>query len=84
MLKKYDTIKIAFFKEEGNRMRGQFQSIHALFQRRTVCHQPDRKGNSDLITNISFSELCSDEFIEAVKPEEWGYKENNRLIESQM
>lgn len=42
--------------------------------------QPDRKGNSDLITSIGFSELCSDEFIEAVKPEEWGYKENNGLL----
>lgn len=31
--------------------------------------QPDRKGNSDLITNIGYSGLCSDEFIEAIEPE---------------
>lgn len=31
--------------------------------------QPDRKGNSDLITNIGYSELCSEGFIEAIEPE---------------
>lgn len=29
--------------------------------------QPDRKGNSDLITNIGYSELCSEGFIEAME-----------------
>lgn len=39
--------------------------------------QPDRKGNSDLITNIYYSELCSEQFIEAIDPERWGYKESS-------
>lgn len=61
-------------------MRGQFQRRHAFFNDVRFVIQPDRKGNSDLITSIGFSELCSDEFIKAVKPEEWGYKENNGLL----
>ena len=42
--------------------------------------QPDRKGNSDLITAISFTELCSGEFIREAAPERWGYAENNGLM----
>ena len=38
------------------------------------------KGNSDLITNIGYSGLCSDEFIEAIEPEKWGYREENGLM----
>lgn len=47
-------------------MRGQFQRRHAFFNDVRFVIQPDRKGNSDLITSIGFSELCSDEFIKAV------------------
>ena len=42
--------------------------------------QPDRKGNSDLITNIGYSGLCSDEFIEAIEPKKWNYKEESGLM----
>ena len=42
--------------------------------------QPDRKGNSDLITSIGYSELCSEEFIEAIEPEKWNYKEEGGLM----
>ena len=79
-LKKYDTIKIAFFKEEETGCAGSSNAYMPFFNDVRFVIQPDRKGNSDLITSIGFSELCSDEFIEAVKPEEWGYKENNGLL----
>ena len=42
--------------------------------------QPDRKGHSDLITNIGCSELCSEEFLEAAEPEKWGYSEQNGMM----
>ena len=79
-LKKYDTIKIAFFREEETGCAGSSNADMPFFNDVRFVIQPDRKGNSDLITSIGFSELCSDEFIEAVKPEEWGYKENNGLL----
>ena len=79
-LKKYDTIKIAFFREEETGCAGSSNAYMPFFNDVRFVIQPDRKGNSDLITSIGFSELCSDEFIEAVKPEEWGYKENNGLL----
>ena len=79
-LKKYDTIKIAFFKEEETGCAGSSNAYMPFFNDVRFVIQPDRKGNSDLITSIGFSELCSDEFIKAVKPEEWGYKENNGLL----
>mgnify|MGYP002128928192 FL=1 len=79
-LKKYDTIKIAFFREEETGCAGSSNADMPFFNDVRFVIQPDRKGNSDLITSIGFSELCSDEFIKAVKPEEWGYKENNGLL----
>lgn len=80
-LKKYDTIKIAFFREEETGCAGSSNADMPFFNDVRFVIQPDRKGNSDLITSIGFSELCSDEFIEAVKPEEWGYKENNGVVD---
>lgn len=42
--------------------------------------QPDRKGNSDLITSIGYADLCSEGFMEAIEPEKWGYMEENGLM----
>lgn len=42
--------------------------------------QPDRKGNSDLITNIGYSDLCSEKFMEAMESEKWDYREENGLM----
>ena len=36
--------------------------------------QCDRKGDSDLVTRISGMDLCSEEFIERINPEKYGYQ----------
>ena len=36
--------------------------------------QCDRKGDSDLVTRISGMDLCSEEFLERVNPEKYGYR----------
>lgn len=50
-------------------MQGQYGSVHAFFDNVRFVIQPDRKGHSDLITNIGCSELCSEEFLKAAEPE---------------
>ena len=42
--------------------------------------QCDRKGNSDIVTSINGTSLCSDAFIEAIKPEDHGYSECHGLL----
>ena len=79
-LKKYDNIKIAFFREEETGCRGSSEAVMSFFDDVRFIIQPDRKGDSDLITSIGCSGLCSEEFIEAIEPEKWGYKEENGLM----
>ena len=61
-------------------MQRQCSSIHAVFDDVRFVIQPDRRGNSDLITAISFTELCSEKFIREAAPEKWGYAEKNGLM----
>ena len=35
--------------------------------------QPDRRGNTDVITQIGFMDICSDGFIKDTTPEKFGY-----------
>ena len=79
-LKKYDAIKVVFFREEETGCRGSSEALMSFFDDVRFVIQPDRKGNSDLITSIGYSELCSEEFKEAMKPEKWGYKEEDGLM----
>lgn len=79
-LKKYDSIKIVFFREEETGCRGSSEAVMSFFDDVRFVIQPDRKGNSDLITSIGYSELCSEGFIEAIGPEKWNYKEESGLM----
>ncbi|WP_018669148.1 hypothetical protein [Bacteroides gallinarum] len=79
-LKKYDSIKVAFFREEETGCRGSSEAVMSFFDDVRFIVQPDRKGNSDLITAIGYSELCSGGFIEAIEPEKWNYKEESGLM----
>ena len=79
-LKKHDAIKVVFFREEETGCRGSSEAMMSFFDDIRFVIQPDRKGNSDLITNISYSELCSEKFLEEVEPEKWGYREENGLM----
>lgn len=71
-LKKYDSIKVVFFREEETGCRGSSEVVMSFFDDVRFVIQPDRKGNSDLITSIGYSDLCSEKFIEALEPEKWG------------
>ncbi len=79
-LKKYDVLKVVFFREEEVGCRGSSEAMMSFFDDVRFVIQPDRKGSSDLITNISYSELCSEKFLEEVEPEKWGYREKNGLM----
>ena len=79
-LRKYDVLKVVFFREEETGCRGSSRAYMSFFDDVRFVVQPDRKGNSDLITAISFTELCSGEFIREAAPEKWGYAENNGLM----
>ena len=79
-LKKYDAVKVVFFREEETGCKGSSEAVMSFFDDVRFVIQPDRKGNSDLITNIGYSDLCSEGFMEAIEPEKWGYMEENGLM----
>lgn len=79
-IKKYDCMKVVFFKEEETGCRGSSRAEMKFFEDCRFVVQCDRRGNSDLITNIGCSDLCSEKFIQDVDPEKWGYKEESGLM----
>ena len=79
-LRKYDCLKVVFFKEEETGCQG---SSHADMKFLDDCRfviQCDRRGNSDLITSIGFTDLCSEAFIQAIDPEKFGYTEAQGMM----
>lgn len=79
-LKKYDCMKVVFFKEEETGCHGSSRAEMKFFEDCRYVIQCDRRGNSDLITNIGCSDLCSEKFIQNIDPEKWGYKEENGMM----
>lgn len=79
-LKNYDCLKVVFFKEEEIGCRGSSHAEMRFFDDCRFIIQCDRRGNSDLITNIGCTDLCSEAFIQALAPEEWGYKEAQGMM----
>ena len=79
-IKKYDCMKVVFFKEEETGCRGSSHAEMKFFEDCRFVIQCDRKGNSDLITNIGCSDLCSEKFIQDIDPEKWGYKEETGMM----
>lgn len=79
-LKKYDCLKVAFFREEEIGCRGSSHCEMDFFKDTRFVIQIDRKGNSDLITNIGCMDLCSEKFIQDIAPEKWGYKEEQGMM----
>ena len=67
-LKKYDCMKVVFFKEEEIGCRGSQNCMMSFFDDCRFVIQCDRKGNSDLITSIGCTDLCSEKFIQDVDP----------------
>lgn len=79
-IKKYDCMKIVFFKEEETGCNGSSRAEMKFFEDCRYVIQCDRRGNSDLITNIGCSDLCSEKFIQDIDPEKWGYKEETGMM----
>lgn len=79
-LKKYDCMKVVFFKEEETGCHGSSHAEMEFFEDCRYVIQCDRRGNSDLITNIGCSDLCSEKFIQDIDPEKWGYKEESGMM----
>ncbi len=79
-LKKYDCLKVAFFREEEIGCVGSGNAEMSFFEDCRYVIQCDRRGNSDIVTSISFTDLCSEKFIEDIEPEKFGYKECNGMM----
>lgn len=80
-LEKYDHIKLTFFVQEEIGCRGSQKAVMAFYDDCRFVLQIDRRGENDFITNIGgWTPLCSKEFVEAVQPALFGYKEENGMM----
>jgi hypothetical protein len=78
-LEEYEHMKCAFFMGEEIGCIGSNRANMAFFDDCRYVLQCDRKGNSDLITSISGTELCSDDFLNDINISDYGYKIQNGL-----
>ena len=79
-LKKYDSLKAVFFKEEETGCRGSSACELSFFEDCRFVIQCDRRGNSDLITSIGCTDLCSEQFTIGFNAERFGYIETTGLM----
>ena len=79
-LAKYDVMKCAFFVGEEIGCDGSMEANMSFFEDCRWVIQCDRKNGGDLITNASGTELCSKEFVAAIEPERFGYKEEYGMM----
>lgn len=78
-LQEYDALKCAFFVGEEIGCVGSSAVDVSFFDDCIFCAQIDRRGNSDMVTNISWCELCSDKFIADAACTSWGYNISDGL-----
>lgn len=78
-LASYDVIKCAFFVGEEIGCKGSGAVDVSFFDDCRYCIQVDRRGNSDMVTNI-YSEMCSEEFIHDVDCFSHGYEISDGLM----
>lgn len=74
-LEKYKCIKVAFFVSEEVGCIGSRDADMSFFDDTRFVIEPDRRGYEDLITEISYTSLCSIEFLKDIGFETFGYKE---------
>lgn len=79
-LEKYDVMKCAFFVGEEIGCEGSSVAKMSFFDDCRWVIQCDRRNGCDLITDASGTELCSKEFVEAIQPERFGYKEEMGMM----
>ena len=73
-LEDFKVMKCAFFVQEETGCIGSGAADMGFFADCRFVLQCDRKGDSDLVTRISGMDLCSEEFIERINPEKYGYQ----------
>ena len=79
-LKEYDNLKVAFFVGEEIGCKGSSKANMEFFADCRFVIEPDRRGYNDLITSISWTSLCSDEFLNDIGYKDYLYKETDGLI----
>lgn len=77
-LKKYDVLKVAFFVGEEVGCQGSSAVDLSFFDDCRFVVEADRRNAHDLITEI-YDDLCSEEFLEAINYEKFGYKPTDGL-----
>lgn len=71
-LQEYGVLKCAFFIGEEIGCVGSSAADTEFFKDCRFCVQIDRRGNGDMVTEIS-DVMCSEEFVKAAGCEAWGY-----------
>ncbi len=79
-LERCEVLKVALFVQEEVGCVGSSRANLDFFDDCRFVIGCDRKGHSDLITNISWTNLCSDEFIHDIDPMRFGYQERDGFI----
>lgn len=79
-LQKYDSLKAAFFVQEETGCHGSDKCVMSFFDDCRFVLQCDRRNGGDLITNASWTELCSKEFLKETGYEQFGYKPADGML----
>lgn len=74
-LEKYECMKVVFFVSEEIGCAGSRNADLGFFEDTRYVIEPDRRGYADLITDISYTSLCSNDFLRDINFEKFGYKE---------
>ena len=79
-LQKFDCLKLAFFFFFLVGFKGSGLANMAFFDDCRFVIEPDRKGSEDLITQIGWTPLCSDDFLKDIGFKKFGYKEAEGMM----
>ncbi len=79
-LQEFECIKLAFFVQEEVGCKGSEQADIDFFENCRFVIEPDRRGNEDLITQIGWTPLCSEEFLKDIGYKQFGYKEAEGMM----
>ena len=79
-LQRFDTIKVAFFNSEEIGCVGSASADLKFFEDCRFIVQPDRRGAHDLITEISWGDICGEEFKNDLDAELYGYVATSGLM----
>lgn len=73
-------LKVALFSAEEVGCQGSYQARIEFFDDCRFVLQADRRGASDFITSIGYTQLCTAEFIQAAGIEQYGYSEHEGMM----